>query len=126
MQILELRSKSLSTPAHLVEVFTSRIHDRHLPERGILFRTFTKDSTAEYVWTYTFADAASMGAFLARDPDGRLLSTAIEGGVVKRLDVDDGVFEAPIFIVSAPRTGSTLIFELLTNSSELWSIRDES
>ncbi len=36
------------------------------------------------------------------------------------------LFSRPIFIVSAPRSGSTLLFETLINCGNLWSIRTES
>lgn len=36
------------------------------------------------------------------------------------------LFSKPIFIVSAPRSGSTLLFETLIHCSNLWSIRAES
>lgn len=36
------------------------------------------------------------------------------------------MFDRPIFIVSAPRSGSTLLYEVLTKSSSLWSIGGES
>ena len=36
------------------------------------------------------------------------------------------LFSRPIFIVSAPRSGSTLLFETLITCSNLWSIRTES
>lgn len=36
------------------------------------------------------------------------------------------IFTKPIFVVSAPRSGSTLLFETLINSAQLWSIRSES
>ena len=35
-------------------------------------------------------------------------------------------FDRPIIILSAPRSGSTLLFETLTNAKELYSIGDES
>lgn len=35
-------------------------------------------------------------------------------------------FDRPIFIVAAPRSGSTLLFETLALNRELWSIGDES
>ena len=40
--------------------------------------------------------------------------------------LDKQLFTKPIFIVSAPRSGSTLLFETLINSSHLWSIQNES
>ena len=36
------------------------------------------------------------------------------------------LFSRPVFIVSAPRSGSTLLFETLINCSNLWSIGAES
>jgi len=36
------------------------------------------------------------------------------------------VFDKPIFIVSAPRAGSTLLFETLSQFSQVWSIAEES
>ena len=35
-------------------------------------------------------------------------------------------FERPLFIVSAPRSGSTMLFEALTRSPDLWTIGGES
>jgi hypothetical protein len=40
--------------------------------------------------------------------------------------VPDDVIAAPIFIVSAPRSGSTALFDALAHSPELWSIGGES
>ena len=36
------------------------------------------------------------------------------------------VFKQPIIILSAPRSGSTLLFETLAKSDELWTIGGES
>lgn len=36
------------------------------------------------------------------------------------------LFAKPVFIVSAPRSGSTLLFETLINSANLWSTQTES
>lgn len=35
-------------------------------------------------------------------------------------------FDRPVFIVAAPRSGSTLLFETLTLNRELWSVGDEA
>ncbi len=45
-----------------------------------------------------------------------------------QLSVDEilGYFANPVFIVSAPRSGSTLLFSLLVNSPDIWTIRAES
>lgn len=39
---------------------------------------------------------------------------------------DSKVFDRPIFIVSAPRAGSTLLFETLTQFSQIWSTGEEN
>jgi Sulfotransferase family len=36
------------------------------------------------------------------------------------------VFDRPVFIVAAPRSGSTLLFETLAASPDLWTVGDES
>lgn len=41
-------------------------------------------------------------------------------------DFSNPEFEKPIFIVSAPRAGSTLLFETLSQFPGLWTIADES
>lgn len=35
-------------------------------------------------------------------------------------------FDRPVFIVAAPRSGSTLLFEMMAMNRELWSVGDES
>ncbi len=35
-------------------------------------------------------------------------------------------FDQPVFIVAAPRSGSTMLFEALKNNKDLWSIGDEA
>ena len=40
--------------------------------------------------------------------------------------VDTSLYDRPVFIVSAPRSGSTMLFELLQANMELWSLGDES
>jgi hypothetical protein len=140
MKVLELRSKSLSSPVDLIDVFTTHVQDRHLSRHGICLRTFTKDwahsdgrdrgsferSAGEYVWTYTFADDEALPSFIAYDSKTRIISSALRDGLVRECDVNDKVLESPVILLSAPRAGSTLLYELLTRASALWSIRDES
>ncbi|MGI2056097.1 sulfotransferase [Shewanella baltica] len=38
----------------------------------------------------------------------------------------DSVFDRPVFIVSAPRAGSTLLYEVLSHSANFWTIGGES
>jgi hypothetical protein len=40
--------------------------------------------------------------------------------------VTPGVFDRPLVIVSAPRAGSTLLYETLAQARDLWTIGDES
>lgn len=40
--------------------------------------------------------------------------------------VDTSLFENPVFIVAAPRSGSTMLFEALQQNMELWTLGDES
>src|SRR5438105_331645 len=121
MHVLELRTRSLASPRDLIEVFTAHVHDKHLAERGIRLRTFVKEWTEEYVWTYAFDDERSASAFIARDAQTRLISDALATGVVRRSDVDDRAFVSPIIIISAPRSGSTLLYETLAKAPGLWA-----
>lgn len=41
-------------------------------------------------------------------------------------DETDPVFDRPIFIVSAPRSGSTLLFEVLSKVRDIYTIGGES
>ena len=43
-----------------------------------------------------------------------------------RRSPDLALFESPVFIVAAPRSGSTLLFESLKHNRELWTLSDES
>lgn len=52
------------------------------------------------------------------------LKTQLEGE--ENLNFPIPVFEKPIFIVSAPRAGSSLLFETLAQFTDLWTIGDES
>ena len=35
------------------------------------------------------------------------------------------LFDRPVFIISAPRSGSTLLFETLSKNSQLWTLGEE-
>lgn len=39
---------------------------------------------------------------------------------------DTSLFESPVFIVAAPRSGSTMLFEMLSQNMEFWTLGDES
>jgi hypothetical protein len=46
------------------------------------------------------------------------------GGVVRRVDTPR--FDRPVFILAAPRSGSTLLFETLAANRAFWTLGDES
>ena len=39
---------------------------------------------------------------------------------------DTSLFDSPVFIIAAPRSGSTALFEILQANMELWTVGDES
>jgi len=83
---------------------------------------------------YLVTDRASAENFL-RDPFAADLSIVriaasssvgcLETGPIEQIPVDHPIVR-PVFIVSAPRTGSTLLYELLERAPELWSVGRES
>lgn len=73
-----------------------------------------------YVFGVALADRAN--AVRSRDVHGGSESAAAKPQTPAR----DHRFEQPVFIVSPPRSGSTLLFETLIGAPELYSIGDES
>jgi len=76
---------------------------------------------------YVFDDSESADAFARdplRDPASSLLGNfeSESAGEIPRTDV----FDRPIFIIAAPRAGSTLLYELLVRSPQLFSLDGES
>jgi len=87
------------------------------------------------IWgRYLFRDLVSLEEF-ACDPFGadpaiaelrsHFAVTDFVVGPMERV-VESGVFDRPVFIVSAPRAGSTLLYETLSKAPDLWTIGDES
>jgi hypothetical protein len=80
---------------------------------------------------YVFADDDSLQAFVrepAADPAATWVAEAAPSPDLRpsvETVASDDVFDRPIFIVSAPRAGSTLLYELLSRSAELWTIDGE-
>jgi hypothetical protein len=100
---------------------------------GLCARHFKQEK--QTVWgRYLFHDLVSLEAFVrepfAVDPAIAELSShpAVTDFVVGPMErvVEDGVFDQPVFIVSAPRAGSTLLYETLSRAPDLWAIGDES
>jgi hypothetical protein len=86
----------------------------HVPDRLIL------DSNAE-----SFKEAVTLTLDAAIAPDNFSEGTASSASSGS-LSENRPRFDRPIFIVAAPRSGSTLLFETLAGNRELWSLGDES
>jgi hypothetical protein len=87
------------------------------------------------VWgRYLFQNLVSLEEFarepFAADPALAQLTShpAVTDFVVAPTErvVEPEVFDRPVFIVSAPRAGSTLLYEILSKAPDLWTIGDES
>jgi hypothetical protein len=100
---------------------------------GLCARHFKQEK--QTVWgRYLFDDPARLEQFtrelFAADPAIAELSShpAVTDFVVGPMErvVEGGVFDRPVFIVSAPRAGSTLLYETLSKAPDLWTIGDES
>lgn len=63
---------------------------------------------------------------LAQMRQRRLINSSDRSLYPVRADISLPNFDRPIFIVSAPRAGSTLLFETLAHFAEVWSIGRES
>jgi hypothetical protein len=68
-----------------------------------------------------------------RPPPKRLTRQLLEKAKKKRMEIDQfnadfqvPEFDRPLFIVSAPRAGSTLLFETLSQFPNVWTIAEES
>jgi len=61
----------------------------------------------------------------AMERDKELKANNINSIALNRF-IDSALFESPIFIVAAPRSGSTMLFETLEQHRELWTLGDES
>lgn len=53
-------------------------------------------------------------------------SVAHSGALSAGLMANVALFDAPVFIVAAPRSGSTMLFEALKENKDFWTIGDES
>src|SRR6266851_3212259 len=82
---------------------------------------------------YLFQDEAALKAFTA-NPNvdaafGLIAGIAAEPLQDRALIENIGpldVIDRPLFVIAAPRSGSTLLYDLLRHSSELWSLDGES
>ncbi|MCA9711889.1 MAG: sulfotransferase, partial [Myxococcales bacterium] len=84
---------------------------------------------------YLFDDADALGAFerSGRAADAELSGlaglTGLAGARARRESVDeatiDTAFDRPVLVVCAPRTGSTMLADLLARSRDLWTAEGE-
>jgi len=75
------------------------------------------------------ADLEALAGAPASDPAFGLLGGGVNRVPVGRLTEQVGsldVLDSPTFIISAPRAGSTLLFDLLSHSADFWTIGIES
>jgi hypothetical protein len=78
-----------------------------------------------------FANRPALQEFVrrpSRDQAFALLKSSTKGEPSINIDTVDNleVLDCPLFIISAPRAGSTLLFDLLAKSASLWSVGAES
>lgn len=79
---------------------------------------------------YLFSSEAGLRAF-EQDPERdfafrKLDRSAMDFNREVRAINADNLFERPIFIIGAPRSGTTLLFELMTSAYGLWSVDSEA
>jgi len=90
-----------------------------LPKNSEVLEFFKNASTPEEVWHKLPLELKNSEDF------SQTLESAIALQLLKE-DVLLPEFDRPIFIISAPRAGSTLLFETLCQFSNLWSVGMES
>jgi hypothetical protein len=74
----------------------------------------------------TLPDAAPIGRHSARSPSRQQLCHSVKPASAAGDAPDRDCFERPVFVVSAPRAGSTLLFESLAHNREFWSLGGEA
>lgn len=100
---------------------------------GLLSRHWHMANRGSLRGRYLFKDRESAEAFAAApasgDPAIGLLhhGTALAPPLIRiGKAFDRAFFDRPVFIVSSPRSGSTLLYEVLCNAAGLWNIDGES
>ena len=93
--------------------------DNSLPKKSQVLEFFKTPSTPEDVWHNLPLELQNLEEF----------TNILKKGIAQRLlkeDLQLPNFDQPIFIVSTPRAGSTLLFEILSQFPELWTVGRES
>ena len=82
---------------------------------------------------YLFADQSTCTRFAGKpdvDPAFAQISRYVSASSTQRTILDEEeslpVIENPLFVIAAPRSGSTLLFDLLAQSADLWTLGGES
>lgn len=92
----------------------------------LLNRSLAPQGQGHWAWMVITSQLTTAARPVLRKLDKRLL--AKRSAVVFDLPPPEAVphFDRPIFIVSTPRAGSTLLYETLSQFPDLWSIGEES
>lgn len=98
----------------------ARLDGSKLPSTyRVLLRAFEERRVAEQVWNeHDTERTADPSTFLS------CLDKLLQLGFVEAVP-EPPVFERPVFIVSVPRSGGSLLFECLASASSFWSIKGE-
>ncbi|RZA30003.1 MAG: hypothetical protein EOP92_35795, partial [Lysobacteraceae bacterium] len=82
---------------------------------------------SSYIFDMALADRDTRSDAARLDRHGEKPVAAIpDAPMPARASQGDSVFDRPVFIVSPPRSGSTLLFETLSGAPDLYTIGDES
>ncbi|HBE16876.1 MAG TPA: sulfotransferase [Cyanobacteria bacterium UBA11149] len=95
-------------------------HRKNLPKKYQILELFRSPSTPREVW-----DKLQSQKLEKSEDFAHTLQRAIALKLLKE-DFPLPEFDKPIFIISAPRAGSTLLFESLSQFPQLWTVGKES
>lgn len=95
----------------------------HVNEMGLRNEVQLTRALASYIFDVALGDRPDAGAFRTDPHDVARMRAAPEPAAARQ---SDPVFAEPVFIVSAPRSGSTLLFETLSAAPDACTIGNES
>lgn len=124
----------------LLDATRAELAARRIDQMGLRNEVGLMRALASYVFDVALNDGPDAGAFRTDPHDAAQLAAitpAIKAAPAKPStlagtdmasvrDEPDPLFERPVFIVSPPRSGSTLLFETLSAAPDLYTIGDES
>lgn len=109
--------------------FTKDSQTTPLLEWGWILEFFSSPATPEEIWQKLSLLPASSDTQKPKPQNSEEFARVLQKAIaLKQLAEEFAIpqFERPIFIVSAPRAGSTLLFETLSQFSHLWGLGTES